>query len=99
MRRIRFQPARQNFKHLKNCKAHWARQTVIYAILVRDHFEGNPFDAPAHVRRVSAKAKEVVSDLWREALCECTIEQLPMVFVGKVIDWVKRQDDATAQVP
>lgn len=78
----------------------WARQTIIYRILLNEQFDANPFEAPAKLRHVSATATTIANEIWIDAKKESDgATKLAMVFVDKVFAWISDREDKTVQVP
>jgi hypothetical protein len=71
----------------------WGRQTIAYAMSLKDERSGKKIDDPAAVTATNKEARVIAKGLWDSAFKECgqTVQplKLMMTFAAKVFEWVK----------
>ena len=70
--------------------AHWARQTVLFAIGLRAEADGSPLDQQAQLRHAGSATQKIVDELWAEVYRECPdADRFVMQFARRVLDWAQ----------
>jgi hypothetical protein len=69
----------------------WARQTIAFALAIREEEIGQPLNTTQLAELASGEAQTTAQELWRAALQECGLQFEPWrvatLFARQVLDW------------
>jgi hypothetical protein len=72
----------------------WARQTIAFALAIREEELGQPLDDTQIAELASGEAQATAQALWRSALQECgrqfEPERVATLFARQVLDWAAK---------